>query len=96
MESQELIIVDIFCKECQIEVELIDELSEFGLIPIIFEKGTKYIHIEALPNVEKIIRFHRELHINKEGIEVVLDLLNRLDNMNLQVKQLQDKLNLYE
>lgn len=96
MESQELIIVEVFCKEYQVEIELIDELSEFGLVPVIFEKGTKYIQVEALPHVEKVIRFHKDLNINKEGIEVVLQLLNRIENMNLQMKHLQHKLNLYE
>lgn len=96
MESQELIIVDIFCKECQIEVELIDELEDFGLIEIIQKNSVRHLHIEHLPQVQKIIAFHTELNINKEGIEIVLHLLERLKQQNQALKLLQDKLKIYE
>ena len=96
MESQELIIIDVFCKECQIEVELIDELEDFGLIEIIQKNGVRHLHIEHLPQVQKIIAFHTELNINKEGIEIVLYLLERLKQQNQALKLLQDKLKIYE
>ena len=34
--------------------------------------------------------------INKEGIEIILDLLERLKQQNQKLKLLQDKLKLYE
>lgn len=96
MEHTELLIVEVFCTEYQVEISLIDELNEFGLIELVQDNGIKYIQIEKLPEVERVIRFHNELNINKEGIEVILDLLNRLDAVNKQTRYLQDKLRLYE
>jgi hypothetical protein len=96
MESQELIIVDVFCRACQIEVELIDEIEDFSLIEIIQENGVRLLHMDPLPQVQKIVKFHTELHINKEGIEIILDLLERLKQQNQKLKLLQDKLKLYE
>ena len=96
MEAQELIIVDVFCKECRIELTLIEELADFGLIEIVKNNGLKYIHSNHLKQVERVIQFHNELNINKEGIEVILNLLERLSLQNQQVRLLQDKLNLYE
>lgn len=96
MEAQELIIVDVFCKECRIELTLIEELADFGLIEIVKSNGLKYIHSNHLKQVERVIQFHNELNINKEGIEVILNLLERLSLQNQQVRLLQDKLNLYE
>ena len=96
MEPQELIIVDVFCKECDVELTLIEELEDFGLIEIITDNGFKYIHSNHLRQVQTIVQFHNELNINKEGIEVILELLNRLDAINKQTKYLQDKLRLYE
>ena len=96
MEHTELLIVDVFCTEYQVEKSLIDELNEFGLIELVQDNGIKYIQIEKLPELERVIRFHNELNINKEGIEVILDLLNRLDAVNKQTRYLQDKLRLYE
>ena len=34
MESQELIIVDVFCRACQIEIELIDELEDLDMLTL--------------------------------------------------------------
>lgn len=96
MEHTELIIVEVFCTEYQVDLALIDELNEFGLIDLVHNDGMKFIHIDTLPEVERVIRFHNELNINKEGIEVILDLLNRLEEISKQTKYLQDKLRLYE
>lgn len=96
METTDLIIVEVFCIQCQIEITLIDELEDFGLIEIYQENGVKYIHSNHLPQVEKVIRFHNDLNINKEGIEVVLQLLERLNRLNQDVKLLKGKLSLYE
>ena len=96
MESEDLIVVEVFCTICEVEPALMDQLEEFGLIEIIQDNGLKYIHINHLPQVQKIIKFHNDLNINKEGIEVVLNLLERLDEKNAKIKYLQDKLKLYE
>ena len=96
METKELIIVEVFCQEYQIELTLIEELEEFGLIETIVHQEDKYVIKNQLPDIEKIIRLHNELNINKEGIEIILDLLNKMNHINNEVKQLKDRLNLYE
>ncbi len=96
MESNELIVVEVFCKESQIEISLINELEEFGLIEIVQNNGLKYIHLNHLNKVEKVIRFHNELNINKEGIEAIFELLKRLEQLNEEVQYLKNKLKLYE
>jgi hypothetical protein len=42
--------------------------------------------MDPLPQVQKIVKFHTELHINKEGIEIILDLLERLKQQNQKLK----------
>lgn len=96
METQELIIVEVFCEECQIETSLIWELEEFGLIQTIQQNETHYIHKNQIVTVEKIIRLHTDLNINKEGIEVILDLLEKVNQLNSDIKTLNDRLSLYE
>ena len=96
METQELIIVEVFCKEYQIELTLIEDLEDFGLIETIVHQEDKYVIKNQLADIEKIIRLHNELNINKEGIEIILDLLNKVNHINNEVKQLKDRLNLYE
>lgn len=96
MDTQELIIVDVFCKEYEIEMHLIEDLEEFGLIQTIVYKENKYININELVTIEKVIRLHNELNINKEGIEVVLNLVEKVTNLQTEVNYLKNRLGLYE
>lgn len=96
MKTQELIIVELFCQEYQIETSLIWDLEEFGLIQTIQRNETKYIDKNQIVTLEKIIRLHSDLNINKEGIEVILDLLEKISNLNNDIKLLNNRLHLYE
>lgn len=96
MDAQELIIVDVFCKEYQIENSLIWELEDFGLIKTIQKDKIKYFDKNQIITIEKIIRLHTDLNINKEGIEVILDLLDKIEKLNQHNKSLKNRLNLYE
>ena len=96
METQDLIIVDVFCQEYQIEINLIDDLESFGLIETIVHNENKYLDKNQLVYVEKIIRLHNDLNINKEGIEIILDLLEKEKQLLLEIKYLKNRLGLYE
>lgn len=96
MESQELIIVDVFCKECQIEINLIHDLEEFGLIETIVHQEQKYLDKNQLAYIEKIIRLHNDLNINKEGIEIILNLQEKENQLLSEINYLKNRLGLYE
>ena len=96
MDTQDLIIIDLFCEECQIETHFIEELEDFGLIHTVVYNNTKYLHREELVHVEKVIRMHNDLNINKEGIAVILDLLHKMNQLTSEVKLLKTRLGLYE
>ena len=96
METQELIIIDVVCQEYQIEINLINDLESFGLIETIVHNENKYLDINQLVHVEKIIRLHNDLNINKEGIEIILDLLEKEKQLLSEIKYLKNRLDLYE
>jgi hypothetical protein len=96
MEAQELIIIDVFCQEYQIEINLINDLEAFGLIETIVQNENKYLDKSQLVHVEKIIRLHNDLNINKEGIEIILDLLEKEKQLLSEIKYLKNRLDLYE
>ena len=96
METQELIIIDVVCQEYQIEINLINDLESFGLIETIVHNENKYLDINQLVHVEKIIRLHNDLNINKEGIEIILDLLEKEKQLLSEIKYLKNRLGLYE
>ena len=96
METQELIIIDVVCQEYQIEINLINDLESFGLIETIVHNENKYLDKNQLVYVEKIIRLHNDLNINKEGIEIILDLLEKEKQLLSEINYLKNRLGLYE
>ena len=56
METKELIIVEVFCQEYQIELTLIEELEEFGLIETIVHQENKYVIKNQLPDIENLVQ----------------------------------------
>ena len=56
----------------------------------------KYLDKNQLVHVEKIIRLHNDLNINKEGIEIILDLLEKEKQLLSEIKYLKNRLDLYE
>ena len=69
------------------------ELQEFGFFTI--EKDD-FLLEDELPKVEKIIRFNRDLKINLEGIDVILNLLERVKKQEEDLLQLRNRLTIYE
>lgn len=96
METQELIIVDVFCKEYQIEINFIHDLEEFGLIQTVVLQEQKYLDKKQFVYIEKIIRLHNDLNINKEGIEIILNLQEKENQLLTEIKYLRNRLGLYE
>ncbi|WP_339886749.1 chaperone modulator CbpM [uncultured Flavobacterium sp.] len=96
METQELIIVDLFCQEYQIESNFIHDLEAFGLIKIIVVQEQKYLDKNQLATIEKIIRLHNDLNINKEGIDIILSLQEKENQLLEEIKYLRNRLGLYE
>ena len=96
MDTQEFIPVDIFCRHHSVEVSFISSLQEFGLIEITQVNETQYIPLSQLTEAEKLVRMHNELEINTEGIDVVTHLLQRIRNMQEEIRLLRNRLGLYE
>ena len=93
MVAKTFISVKEFCASHGVEHSYIIELQNFGLVEI---EENEFIRDTSLPKVEKIIRFHREMNINFEGIEVILNLLERMEQKNDEVRQLKNRLRIYE
>jgi|GEM_PF-127943 len=93
MESIQLISVKEFCDSHGVEQTYLLTLQEFGFVQI---KEGKFIEEHTLSKIEKVMRLHREMEVNLEGIEVILDLLERMDGMNMEMNQLKNRLRFYE
>ena len=96
MNEQEYILIDIFCKEHDVELSFIHSLEEFGLIELIVINETKFIPISQYVEVAKLARLHSELEINTQGIDAVLHLLKQINTMKSEIIILKNRLGLYE
>ncbi|MBC7382130.1 MAG: chaperone modulator CbpM [Bacteroidia bacterium] len=96
MENEKLIPVDQFCKHYNIEFSFINTLTEFGLIQITRIEEIPCIPYDQIKDLEKLIRLHYDLEINVEGIDAISHLLNRVDQLQMEMKLLKNRLRLYE
>ena len=96
MESADMIVLDEFCSSHQVEVSFVRSLEEHGLIETIVVNETLFIQGDELSKLEQIVRLHRELNINSEGVDAIINLLKQIENMQNEITLLRNKLNFYE
>ena len=91
----EIIVLNEFCSSHQVEISFIQSLEEHGLIETVIVDQSVCIHGNELPKLERIVRLHRELNINPEGIDVINELLKRMDDMHHEIIDLKNRLDFY-
>jgi len=96
MEQTDIIVLDEFCASHQVEISFVRSLEEYGLVQTIIVNETLCVPGNELSKLEQIVRLHQELNINSEGIDVIINLLQRIENMQNEINGLRSKLNFYE
>ena len=96
MNKGNMIPANEFCASHNIEITFINSLQEAGLIEITTIREIEYIHENQLNELEKIVRLYYEMDINLEGIETVIHLLQRINDMQNEIMLLKNRLRLYE
>jgi len=96
MEIKDFIPVIQLCSHYKVEISFFNELNEVGLIEITTIEQSLYLHQDKINDVEKMIRIHRELNVNTEGIDVVFNLLQKVDDLQNELNNVQNRLRLYE
>ena len=96
MQKENLIPANEFCLHHNIEVSFINSLQDYGLIECTIINDNPFISATQLTELEKLLRFHYDLDINLEGIDVIIHLLNRLESMQEEMAVLKNRLRLYE
>lgn len=96
MTPENFIPIATLCTYYHVEMSFFDNLSEVGLIEIESIEESHYIHAERIGEVEKLIRMRQDLHLNPEGIDVVLNLLEKMDHLQNELISARNRLRLYE
>jgi len=90
-ETKLISVVD-FCSYYNVEAAFVDSLKEYELIEVTTIENREFIYPEQLHHLEKVVRLHYDLDINMEGIDVIMQLLQRIEQMKLEMRGLKNKL----
>lgn len=79
------------CTYHNVEYTFINSLGEAGLVDLKVVKKNTYIPETELQKLEKMIRMHHELEINVAGIEAIIHLLDRVEQMQEELRVLRNR-----
>ncbi len=96
MLNEELIPATDFCTHHRIDVSFLESLQDYGLVELTTVQGTAYLHPDQLNVVEKFIRLHNDLDLNFEGLDVLHQILQRMETAQAEVKALRNRLRFFE
>ena len=96
MNQEDYISVKELSLHYEVEQGFFNELSEMGLVEMIEESGRTFIHIETVHHVERVIRLHQDLDINLQGIDTIMNLLERIEGLQEELLRTKSRLRLYE
>lgn len=92
MEIENLVSLHQFCEFHEIENTLVLALNEHDLIEIFIVDGESYIHTDSIHLLEKIIRLHHDLSINFEGIDVIVQLIDKINSLQEELIEMKKRL----
>ncbi len=96
MSAKHLITATDFCVYHHLEHTFINDLQQAGLIEITIVNNTPHIPESELDKLERMIRLHNELDINVAGIEAITHLLQRIEDIQEEMRMLRNSLKAYE
>lgn len=96
MKTLEFIPIDDLCMHYEIESSFFTQLSNMGVLEIKTVQSVHCIPHEKISEIEKIIRLHRDLDLNVEGIDTVLNLLEKIESLQEELVKTKNRLRIYE
>lgn len=75
-----------------VEITFFDELVNSGLLNIHTENEIRYVMYEDLPRFERFTNWYYDLEINLPGLEVIHEMLKKMDDLRQRNRELMNKL----
>ena len=91
MANNSLIAAAEFCTWYQVDYTFISSLQDAGLITIEIVNKEPYVQESELNKLEKMTRLYNDLEINLAGIEAITHLLERVENMQEELRILRNR-----
>ncbi|MFM1877911.1 MAG: hypothetical protein RLZZ241_777 [Bacteroidota bacterium] len=82
-----------FCTGHHLEESFIFQLQDLGVIRLKMAQNQAVIRRRELDKLERLVRLHRDLEINLQGLQAVQHLLEQLDEARLEIQELRQRLN---
>ncbi len=92
MEEIKKLSVEQCCMHYSLETAFVKQLDEHGLIVLEHSDQDAFIEYDQLPDLERYMRLHYELHINMEGMHAIKHLLHQIHTLQAEMKRLQEGL----
>ena len=86
--ENELIPIELFCTHYRIEQTFVETMRERGLIEVRVVKESLFIPREELDRLERLRRLHFELEIHVDNLDLIVDLLTKLEALQEENRKL--------
>lgn len=96
MSTKTYIPVKTLCTHYKVETSFFQGLKDYGLIEVITVEQSPCIHQKHIKDLDAIVRLHEDLHINFEGIDTVLNLLQKITRLQDELAAAKNKLRIFE
>lgn len=92
MDTSKNISVQQCCVYYEIETSFVHSLNDYGLITLTQTETEYFIDYDQLASLEKYMHLHYDMDINMEGLEAITHLLDRVHDLQHEVKKLRQAL----
>lgn len=96
MATLKYITIEEFAEFHQVTAKLVYEFADFGLIEVKQIEKKPFIVADQLDKCERAIRLHRDLGVNKEGIEIILEMREKHAEMQKELLRLKHEIRKHE
>ena len=96
MSTETYIPIKTLCTYYKVETSFFQGLNDYGLIEITTIEKSAFIHQNYIKNLDSIVRLHQDLHINFEGIDTVMNLLEKIQDLQDELAVTKNRLRIFE
>jgi hypothetical protein len=94
--NTDYIIVTDYIRHSHIEPQFFALLEEAGLVHTQEFENERYIFADDLPELDRYARMYYDLSINIEGIDAIRHLLQRIQDLQTEMRDLRNRLQFWE
>lgn len=86
------IAIEEFCRHHGVEVRLIQEFADFGLVQLQTNQNGQVVPASEIKQLERMLRLALDLDLNPEGIDVILHMRQEMQRLRRRAIRLQNRL----